>query len=249
MDERSQILPDTERAADFASRHEVTTEAVCRRLYEARAERIRIKKPRVAVPNLERVLGAALELGNRKGFHSMSMRDLAEASGLSMGALYTYIADKDALLRMILDAVDDAVGRVLAPVAPGEETGGRERLRGLIRRHVLLTEAMQPWFAFAFMEVKAFNKEARDQAIAAELRTEALLTGALEAGVAAGEFRPLDATMTAALVKPMLQDWYVKRWKHRRRGTPPHAHAEAVIDFVERAILAAPGWNVTERTG
>jgi TetR/AcrR family transcriptional regulator, cholesterol catabolism regulator len=155
-----------------------------------------------------------------------------------MGALYTYIADKDALLGMILDAVGDAVERVLAPPESGEEHDPRQRLRGLIRRHVLLTEAMQPWFAFAFMEVKAFNREARDRAIAQELRTERLIAQAIEAGVATGAFRTVDATMTAALVKPMLQDWYVKRWKHRRRGTTPETYAEALLRFVEGAVAA-----------
>lgn len=232
-----------ERAAGgtgFAAEHGVTPEALCRGLYARFGDRIRVKKPGVAVPNLERVLTAALDLGNRKGFHSMGMRDLAEASGLSMGALYNYIEDKDALLRMILDAVADAVERVLAPPAPGERGAPRARLRGLIRRHVLLSDAMQPWFAFAFMEAKAFDREARDRALGEELRTERLLAAAIEEGAAAGDFRAVDPTLTAALLKPLLQDWYVKRWKHRGRGTTPEAYAEAVIEFVERAILA-PG--------
>jgi AcrR family transcriptional regulator len=225
-------------ASGFAARHEVGFEEVCRRVLAHHADRIRVKKPHVAAPNVERILAAALEIGNRKGFHSMGMRDLAEASGLSMGALYTYIDDKDALLDMILWAVGDAVERVLAPLEPGEEHDPRARLRGLIRRHVLLTETMQPWFAFAFMEVKAFDREARDQAITQELRTEALIAEAIGAGIEAGSFRDCDPRLTAGLVKPMLQDWYVKRWKHRRRGTTPEAYAEAVTRFVEDAISA-----------
>ena len=222
----------------FAARHGVTMDAICGRVYQRHVDRIRIKKPHVAIANLERIFGAALELASRKGFHSMTMRDLAEVSGLSMGALYNYIADKEMLLRMILEAVADAVERVLEPCTPAEAGDARARLRGLIRRHVLMTEAMQPWFAFAFMEVKAFHKEAREHAIAEELRTEALLAEALEAGVASGVFRPLDPTVTAALVKPLLQDWYVKRWKHRRRGIAPEDYAETVVDFIERSIGA-----------
>lgn len=220
----------------FAVEHDVTTEALCRRLYARFGDRIQIKKPHVAVPNLASVILAALEVGNRKGFHSMSMRDLAEASGLSMGALYRYIDDKDTLLRMILDAVADAVDRVLAPLAADEAGDPRRRLRGLIRRHVLLTEVMHPWFAFAYMEVKAFDREAKDQAIDGELRTERLLAVAIEDGIASKAFRAVDPTFTAGLVKPLLQDWYLKRWKHRKRGTTPEVYAEAVIQFVERAI-------------
>jgi TetR/AcrR family transcriptional regulator, cholesterol catabolism regulator len=234
-----QVAADPREKDDFAVAHGVTADAICRRLYERFADRVRVKKPHVAVPNLVRILGSALELGNRRGFHSTSMRDLAEATGLSMGALYNYISDKEMLLRMILEAVTDAVDRVLVPLGPGEEADPRVRLRGLIRRHVLLTESMQPWFAFAFMEVNAFDREARGKALAQELRTERLLAEALADGIAAGHFRPdLDTTTTAGLIKPLLQDWYVKRWKHRSRGTTPEAYAEAVVRFVEGAIGA-----------
>ena len=45
--------------------------------------------------------------------------------------------------------------------------------------------------------------------------------------------------MTAALIKPLLQDWYVKRAKYHRRGIAPERYAQSVIDFVEAAILAS----------
>jgi AcrR family transcriptional regulator len=221
--------------SDFSTQHGVTEEAICARLYERHMAFIRVKKSHVAIPNLTRVLTVALDLANGKGFHSMTMRDLSEASGLSMGALYNYIADKEMLLRLILDGVADAVERVLAPIGEG---GGdpRVQLHALIRNHVLLSEAMLPWFFFSFMEAKSFNRTARDHALGEELRTEAMLAAPIAAGMEHGLFRPGDATMTAALIKPLLQDWYVKRWKHRGRGVTPEAYADTVIGFVDRAI-------------
>lgn len=224
---------------DFATRFAVTSADLCAGIHARHGAAIAVKKTRVAVANLERMLTAALAIGNRKGFHSMTMRDLAEASGLSMGALYTYVDTKETPLRMILGAVADAVVRVVAPWGPGEADCPLLRLRGLILRHVLLTEAMQPWFAFAFMEVKAFDPTARAQTIAEELRTEALIVEAIQSGMDAGFFRTVDATAMAGLVKPMLQDWYLKRWKHRRRGTTPEAYAQTVSDFVEQALRRA----------
>ena len=34
----------------------------------------------------------------------------------------------------------------------------------------------------------------------------------------------------------MLQDWYVKRAKHRRRGITPDLYADQLIAFVEMAV-------------
>lgn len=220
----------------FAADHGLGLDALCARLYERRGGDMEVKKPATATRNLARILAAALELSGRDGFQGMTMRHLSTASGVSMGALYTYIRDKDTLLDLMLDVVTDAVERVLAHPPADTAADARQRLRWVIDRHVRLTECMQPWFAFAYMEAKAFSPVGRKRARAAELRTEELIAGALAAGVAQGTFRRLDVDMTAALIKPLLQDWYLKRWKYRARGIGPADYVAAVMDLVDTGI-------------
>ncbi len=215
---------------------ELTPALLCEELFRIYGDTIRIQKAHVAIPNLEKIILAALEIGSRKGFHSTTTRDLAEASGLSMGAIYSYVESKETLLRMILAAVGFAVERVIAPPEAGEETDPSARLRGLIRRHIQVTDVMQRWFYFAFLEVKAFDKAARDMALQSELRTEGLIADAISDGIAAGLYAPGDPQVLAGLVKPLLQDWYIKRWKYRRRGISSDVYVDTVTHFVEKAI-------------
>ncbi|MFV3073669.1 TetR/AcrR family transcriptional regulator [Niveispirillum fermenti] len=221
---------------EFQARHDLSMEALCRRMLERHQATIRVKKPAVAVANLARIIETTLALANGKGFHSMTLRDLTEQSGLSMGALYTYFDSKDTLLLMILGQVVGAVEEVLADAAHVPQEDPAARLRWLLATHIYLSEVMHPWFVFAFMEAKAFSRQGRDKAVASELMTERMIAETLEQGMACGVFAQVDATMTAALVKPLLQDWYVKRAKHRRRGLTPEAYAAAVIAFVEKAL-------------
>ncbi len=223
---------------DFQARFDLSMEALCARILERHAATIRVKKPAVAIGNLARIVETTLTLANRTGFHSMSLRDLAAASDLSMGALYAYFDSKDTLLMMILGQVVGAVEEVLGqpPEALAADPAGR--LRWLLETHLYLTETMHPWFVFAFMEAKAFPKEGRDLAVNSELMTERLMADALADGVRAGCFAVPDVAMTAALIKPLLQDWYVKRAKHRRRGVTPERYAQTVMGFVEAAIGA-----------
>ena len=109
----------------------------------------------------------------------------------------------------------------------------RERLHWLLRVHVYLSEVMQPWFFFAYMEAKTFDRRGRRMAISSELRTERLIVECVTAGQTTREFAAADPTMTASLVKPLLQDWYLKRWKHRRRGVDPDSYADWVVRFVD----------------
>jgi TetR/AcrR family transcriptional regulator, cholesterol catabolism regulator len=223
---------------EFQERFDLSMEALCARMLERHQTTIRIRKPAGAIANLARIVETTLTLANAKGFHSMSLRDLTEHTGLSMGALYAYFDSKDTLLMMILGQVVVAVEDVLTHPPPRLEADPAARLRWLLETHLYLTETMQPWFVFAYMEAKAFPREGRDLAVASELTTERLMAEALEEGAQAGRFHVTDVEMTAALIKPLLQDWYVKRAKYHRRGITPERYAQSVIDFVEAAIGA-----------
>jgi len=209
--------------------------ALAARILARHQATIRIKKPQVAIARLERIIETTLALANNSGFHSMGLRELSEQSGLSMGALYAYFDSKETLLLMILDTVSTVVEEALAHPPPDLD-GPQARLRWLLATHVAVTEAMLPWFTFTYMEAKSFPPKARALAVASERRTEQMIADVLEDGTAAGLFVIADVALTAALIKPMLQDWYVKRSKYRRRAVTPEAFAAGLVAFIERAI-------------
>ncbi len=225
----------------FQTEFDFSPESICSRMLERHRDTIRTQKPRVAVARLVRIIQTTLALSNRQGFHSMSLRELATASGLSMGALYTYFDSKDTLLMMILGEVWSAVSATLGSPPASLAEDPVTRLRWLLETHVYLTESMQPWFLFAYMEAKAFPREGREKARRSELATEALIAEALTDGVQRGRFSVADIELTASLIKPLLQDWYVKRGKYRRRGVSPEQYVQTVIGFVESAISLRTG--------
>lgn len=63
----------------------------------------------------QRIIEAAAQLFARKGFYGTSIADLAQATGLTKGALYHHFKNKDALFFAVIRAVRDtwmkAVGR------------------------------------------------------------------------------------------------------------------------------------------
>jgi len=217
-------------------RLDLSMEALAARTLARHPETVRVKKPQLATKRLARILDSTLALANRDGFHSMSLRDLSEHAELSMGALYAYFDSKETLLLMILGTVFEVVEQAIG--SPPAELPPRERLRWLLASHVALTEAMLPWFTFAYMQAKSFPPQARSMAVAGERRTEKLLADILSEGRASGTFTLDDIEMSASLIKPMLQDWYVKRSKYRRRGVTPEAFTQSLWTFVERAIKA-----------
>ena len=98
-----------------------------------------------------------------------------------------------------------------------------------MRAHLYLSEAMQPWFYFSYMEAKNFAPAERRAAVQGELTSDQLFTEILQAGQEQGVFCTDNCQMTAGFIKAMLQDWYLKRGKHKRRRIGVEQYAETVI--------------------
>jgi AcrR family transcriptional regulator len=191
----------------------------------------------VAVKNLVKILDAALTLSNEKGFAAMSLRDLSAKAGLSMGALYTYFSSKEELLQMI-QRQSAVVVQVLLDQIEGIEDP-LSKLKRVIQSHLFLSEVMQPWFYFAYMETKNLAKQEHKKAIEAELATEKLLIDIMKEGRDKGVFKSVNMELTGAVIKAILQDWYLKRWKYARRNVSVEKYAAFVVDLVE-TYLAVP---------
>ena len=215
---------------------EYSTEALCARILERHRSMVRVQKNHVAVKKLALIIDAVLDLSNKQGFHATSLRDLSKASGVSMGGLYSYFDSKTTLLIMILAEVSATAVEVLSSAPEDFACDPESHLNWLIDTHIRLTEALQPWFVFAFMEAKSFPAPARRMAVDSEAATEKVFADVLARGLEANVFRIDDPALTAALIKPLLQDWYVKRAKYRKRATSIETYIAAVTAFVDTAV-------------
>ncbi len=224
--------------ATFKKMVSLSKEDICRELFLENREKIKVKKEGVAVKNLVKIFDAALTISNRKGFTAMSLRELSAEAGLSMGALYTYFSSKDELLDMMQTQGRTLIMKVLTDQIEGIEDE-RQKLRRAIQVHLYLSEVMQHWFYFAYMETKNLKKEEQKKAIEAELFTEKVFSDVIDRGVSAGLFAPVDRELTAAVIKAMLQDWYLKRWKYRGRKVTVEDYGRFLMDFVETYLLPA----------
>lgn len=222
--------------ADFQKRINLSKSDLCREAYRENRGSIRVKKEDKVVKNLERIFSATLRISNRKGFQAMSMRDLSREANLSMGALYSYFASKEELVAMLQNQRRTVTKRILNECI-SRESGPAARLRAAIRSHLYLSEALQPWFHFSYMEAKNLSKKEQELAVASELYTEKLLADILEQGQTRGVFKLHDSQMTASIIKAMLQDWYLKRRKYANRRVSVDQYARFVMQFVEAFVF------------
>ena len=194
------------------------------------------------VRNLEKIFSATLKISNEKGFQAMSMRDLSRETGMSMGALYAYFPGKDELVAMLQRQRRSVTRRIFEAWIAGEADPPK-RLEAAIRTHLYLSEAMQPWFYFSFMEAKNLAPEEQKNAVLSERYTEQVFADILDGGRRTGDFGDIDAPLLAGVIKAMLQDWYIKRGKHAQRNISVDRYADFVLTLV-RSYLHGPNHSM-----
>jgi len=218
------------------SRINMSKEDMYRAFFQEHREKIKVKKEDVAIRNLMKIAEATLALSKKKGFSAMSMRDLSAGADLSMGALYSYFSSKDDLLDMILQQSIRVVAKVLVDELTGIDDS-HLKLKRAIYTHLYLSEIMHPWFYFSYMEAKNISRKAQEKVIEAELFTEKIFIDIIELGRKTGTFRDVNRELAAAMIKAVLQDWYLKRWKYQMRNISVEQYAAFLVDLVNSYVL------------
>ena len=78
------------------------------------------------------ILDAAMKLFSEKGFHNVSMNEIAAEAEFATGTLYNFFDSKEVLYREIMDAVAGNVLSLVTPILEGE-ADEKEKLSGFIR--------------------------------------------------------------------------------------------------------------------
>lgn len=160
-------------------------------------------RPDVSQQRKSGILEAALRVFDRKGFVQTRMKDIAAEAGLSVGILYHYFTDKDALLDALLDQFFSAD---LQAAAQSFQRGGS--VRALLRTYFERGLLAEMRFLSAELELRAAaerHPHLRERVHEFERRYFDLLLPLIARGIAEGELRPA-APETVALTLLSLYD-------------------------------------------
>ena len=142
------------------------------------------------------IIDTSAPLFARRGYHATGINELCDANELGKGALYHYIGSKENLLAAIHDRVMDEVmvgaDRVAASgKSPTDQLAMLgDELLDVIHRY--------PDHVWVFLhEFPALTGERAAQFRERRRAYERRVEGVLQAGVDAGEFRPIDPKLTS----------------------------------------------------
>ncbi len=120
----------------------------------------------------ETILSSAAQLFALRGYSATSMKEVAEAAGVSKASLYHYYRDKYDLLVNIAEGHVSRLEAVVEQVQQ-EDLGPQERLTRLICRFVQEYASAQHAHRVLTEDVRFLNEEDRERILSAERRVVA----------------------------------------------------------------------------
>ena len=221
---------------NFRKSIKIVLDEIVTKLYDDNKQLIKVKKSDQSINNLKRIINTAISISNKKGYAAMSMRELSRASSLSIGALYSYFPSKDELLHIIQQYGRAAVEKTLSS-ALSKASSTKDKLYNFIHAHIFISEALKDWFYFSYMETRYFTGIEYNKTIESELFTESLIDSIIKDGIKKSECKSnLNSSLIASVTKAMMQDWYLKRWKYKRRNIIPEEYALECFNIIYNYI-------------
>lgn len=180
---------------------------------------------------------AGLALIHAHGYEAMSLRELAREVGLTAGALYNHIDNKQTLLFSLIDEHMDAVlSRLEEALAQSPDPRGR--MADFVRFHLLYHIDHRLEVFIGHSELRSLTPENREVILAKRRLYEDRVTAVIGDGIRAGVFAVADARVAAYGILAMLTG--VCTWFDPRGRLDADAVVGIYTEMVLKGLAAAP---------
>ncbi|MBA4536605.1 TetR/AcrR family transcriptional regulator [Bacillus aquiflavi] len=172
-----------------------------------------VKDERLVKKRRNEMIKGAVSLFKEKGFHRTTTREIARASGFSIGTLYEYIRTKEDVLYLVCDSIYDEVQERLKQ-ALDTNKGTIESLELGVANYFRVMDDMQDEVLVMYQEVKSLTKDALPYVLRKELEMVGMFENAIKRCVENGELQlsEQEVKMIAHNIFVQGQMWGFRRW-------------------------------------
>ncbi|RWZ58952.1 TetR/AcrR family transcriptional regulator [Halobacillus fulvus] len=176
-----------------------------------------IKDETLVLKRRNQMIKGAVTLFIEKGFHKTTTREIAKASGFSIGTLYEYIRTKEDVLFLVCDSIYQRVkARMETLIDPHEPTV--ESLVRAIRSYFQLMDDMQDEVLVMYQEVKSLPRDAQDYVLQKERDMVAMLEEVIKNSLPENRSQD-EIRLIANNIFVQGQMWGFRRWILQRSFT------------------------------
>ena len=204
-----------------------------------RAVKTKIKSEKLIDRRRKQIIDGAIKVFTAKGFHSATVREIADAAGLTMGSLYNYIASKEDIIHIVYDYIT----RVLREEMRGAIEGigdPEERLKAALHQNLKAVYQNQEIIMFIYKESAALDKESLYTVLARETEYIELFEGLLRERFRGQDVNEERLRLAADLLPYIPVIMTFRRWSLKRRFESMDIVMKGILDFVLHGIEFIP---------
>jgi TetR/AcrR family transcriptional regulator, cholesterol catabolism regulator len=179
-----------------------------------------VKDEKLIQKRREEMVKAAVILFKEHGFHRTTTREIAKASGFSIGTLYEYIRSKEDILYLVCDSIYDSVKEKLQHgISP--ENNGLKGVEDAIAAYFKVMDDMQDEVLVMYQEAKSLSHEALPYVLKKELEMTAIFEKLLQQSVQEGDLDLTEKEIQTAAHNILIigQMWTFRRWALQKMYT------------------------------
>lgn len=197
-----------------------------------------IKDPNLVSQRRRQIVDASVQLFIKNGFHKTTTRQIARATGFSIGSLYEYVASKEDVLYLVCDAihaeVESSVAGILSRVSPG-----RKALAEVIREFLLICDRMSDHILLMYQVTQFLPPQWKQKVLENEIRITGIFIDVLKQITDSDDLPHLDAKsieLAAHNISVIGHAWAFRRWHFTR-----HYSIQEYIAFQTKSVFGFLG--------
>jgi len=194
-------------------------------------------------PDARRVLRrqlaeAAVGLFVKQGYHETTTRDIAQAAGWTVGALYEYVSAKGDILYHVCEELLEETGRLMGALAAAGLPADAA-LRAAMETYLRACDVKQDVILLIYQESNCLSPDLRALVMKSEERITSGFEELILRGVREGAFAPGSdkaARLAAHNIVVLGQMWAFRRWYFQKHYTLDE-YIAAQTDAIMRGLL------------
>jgi AcrR family transcriptional regulator len=195
----------------------------------------------------DQFVAAAAELFGRNGFHSTTIKEIAQLAGVSAGLIYAYVKTKEDVLFLVLQNVLDTYAREI-PKALQDVDDPIQRFCLAVRAYCEVVAAKPEATLLAYRETKSLKTEQKAAIKEMELQSNRLIIDCIEACIEVGYFRMVNVELTGYRIVLLAHGWALKAWRFKQIVTLDE-YIEEELELFLTSLMTEAGWKHHHKLG
>lgn len=183
------------------------------------------------------IVDAAVSLFVANGYHKTTTRQIATATGFSIGSLYEYVSTKEDILYLVCDAIHAEMEQSLNRALEDSKTPGLDALRQAVRGYFTVCDSMSDHILLIYQVTQFLPDKWQKKVLENEIRVTNIFKTLLTQIVARGEAPGADSRrigLVAHNISVLGHAWAFRRWFYSRQYK-----LDEYIEFQTTNILGA----------